>query len=364
MLDSGKSVESVDEKLFHFFDNIKPLPPGLPVSLEREQDISTYTWDIVDVSPLSPHTYILKWISLRNQAFLVLHNFECLVGSGYAQDKINILCLQSSKRRNEHGVAELKSLDRESLREMIQIMIEIIYDLDELIISKYAQRIADNLKIRLKVLWKLCKEYYPSIWKPTSVEDIDADLDFYNLSMHHSLAVVAALGKTFELARLTTELIDLGIMTFAGGHIDAAFDFQHSGVQRELISLYEGNPHWKHWINPVLLHPFPLDCLGQMLHGRPVWVFEQASLPSEPYELYVATTIEALADVWGPVWSIKNRRNAGLIERYDVGGGSIVPWRLDTMEYPEQEQDSRMCHWLGPDEVFRTDAVILSNQSK
>lgn len=61
--------------------------------------------------------------------------------------------------------------------------------------------------------------------------------------------------------------------------------------------------------------------------------------------LYLKTEIGTFADVFGPVWGVQDRWQPDLISRYNVGGGSILPWPFDASVHPELQEGERLCHW-------------------
>lgn len=69
-------------------------------------------------------------------------------------------------------------------------------------------------------------------------------------------------------------------------------------------------------------------------------------------DLYLATDIETFADVWGPVWKVADQFRPELIAKYNVRGGSIVPWPYDSDIHPKLRSNERLCHWKPNDEYI------------
>lgn len=75
-----------------------------------------------------------------------------------------------------------------------------------------------------------------------------------------------------------------------------------------------------------------------------MWVFCPPNCePSVP--LYLSTTIDNFADIWGPLWKMKDRGSQDKYVAYIVGGGTILPWQHNPLQSPKLV-DERFCHWI------------------
>ncbi|GAW19351.1 hypothetical protein ANO14919_088370 [Xylariales sp. No.14919] len=139
--------------------------------------------------------------------------------------------------------------------------------------------------------------------------------------------------EPIELARFTALLLDLAILSYSGVHVERL----HPDVPTDEYS----------WFSPILMFSLrrrQLRCLGACLKS-PVWVFEMPNAIEEGREaaLYLSTSIADLANIWGPVWAVKNEE--GAVVRYDVGLGSIVGSERYSDE-PEVLEGEVFCHWI------------------
>lgn len=80
-----------------------------------------------------------------------------------------------------------------------------------------------------------------------------------------------------------------------------------------------------------------------------LWVFQSGKQSVEP-PLSLSITIDAFADLWGPVWRVYKDLTEGPISHYQVGGGQIVPWHsISTHNLPSGlalKPGERLCHFI------------------
>ncbi|KAE8445424.1 hypothetical protein EG329_013437 [Mollisiaceae sp. DMI_Dod_QoI] len=95
-----------------------------------------------------------------------------------------------------------------------------------------------------------------------------------------------------------------------------------------------------------------LGCLNGVLRSRKIWVFHTSSTSRSASELnngteplYLSTSIKVLGDLWGPVWGVCHDSQPGVIRAYEIGGGSIIPWKHDPSLHPRLRGNERLCHW-------------------
>jgi hypothetical protein len=140
-------------------------------------------------------------------------------------------------------------------------------------------------------------------------------------------------------------LLDIGTVSFCGAHLEP-FD----EVYFDRIS------PTSHYRLPCDAYGATIDlqlrtfqCLEGFLQGRPVWVFSSTevdffthSLPNE--SLYLSTTPEEFANVWGPMWKSTSPLDSGTTLRYIVSPGFIIPWRKIPGQ-PALLSNEVNCHW-------------------
>ena len=136
-----------------------------------------------------------------------------------------------------------------------------------------------------------------------------------------------------------TRALDAGVVAYESGHV--------SNVEKTCrINLgtfkLRVTPHGPEHSKSLQYVTRGLNCLAGFFQEHDVWVLatEEAS-----NDLYLATDIETFADIWGPVWKVADQFRPDLIAKYNVRGGSIVPWPSDPNIHPELRSNERLCHW-------------------
>jgi hypothetical protein len=98
-----------------------------------------------------------------------------------------------------------------------------------------------------------------------------------------------------------------------------------------------------------------LKCLNGFLCGEQVWVLHGPNIdPMDSTELFLSTTPDAFADVWGPMWKITNAGKPMEILRYDLEHGSVVPLSLSSGSRGHSvraELNEELCHWIPNSEL-------------
>lgn len=154
------------------------------------------------------------------------------------------------------------------------------------------------------------------------------------------------LEKTFGRSLLKSEaeassdvvpkLIDLGVVSYAYGHT-----VNINKMLVEFIRDSSGNVMSRIWAELQQFH-----CLDGLLQARKVWVFR--SRPTRRERLYLSAKISQLDDLWGPVWansSLPDFEGSKQFSKYEVGGGSVLPWTHDPWIHPVLDAGERLCHW-------------------
>ena len=143
-----------------------------------------------------------------------------------------------------------------------------------------------------------------------------------------------------------TRALDAGVVAYENGHV--------SNVEKTCrINLgtlkYRVTPDGPEHSKSLQYVSRGLSCLAGFFQEHDVWVLamEEAS-----NDLYLATDIETFADVWGPVWKVADQFRPDLIAKYNVRGGSIVPWPSDPDIHPKLRSNERLCHWKSNDEYI------------
>lgn len=139
--------------------------------------------------------------------------------------------------------------------------------------------------------------------------------------------------------------MDLVLLAYEGAHVSDLNKLSDSSLNKHLILLGEHLPAFAEASrSPTICYRrLPMKCLAPLLGNRDVWVFTHMMLDCPP-ALYLRTDIETFADVWGPVWKVKDQHEPDKIARYNVGEGSIIPWPFDPLVHPVLVMNERLCH--------------------
>ncbi|EMD64591.1 hypothetical protein COCSADRAFT_115413 [Bipolaris sorokiniana ND90Pr] len=161
--------------------------------------------------------------------------------------------------------------------------------------------------------------------------------------------MVTTLEEALDLSRMLVYLLDLGMVFYVGSHTSTldklASDQEINGMGLDDQSVFN-----------FTCRKQPLACLGGFLDDNSVWVFHFGSreVTSPNRKFAILTTIEVLADVWGPVWAeAKNTINPGdeqRITKYSVSKGCIRRVRSNA---PCEVPGAIRCHWYNWAHDFR-----------
>lgn len=164
----------------------------------------------------------------------------------------------------------------------------------------------------------------------------------------------------FARCRYAFQALDLVILTYEGAHVSDLEDLPHSSQNKHMVLLDE--------VFPTIAEPsespatylqcLPMKCLAPLLGNRDVWVFTNTML-NFPTALYLKTDIETFADVWGPVWRVKDQHEPDKTARYNVGEGAIIPWPFDPVVHPALATNERLCHWRSHFDFINNDASSI-----
>ena len=105
-----------------------------------------------------------------------------------------------------------------------------------------------------------------------------------------------------------------------------------------------------------------LKCLNGFLCGEQVWVLHGPDInPMDSSELFLSTTPDAFADVWGPMWKITHTGKPLKILRYDLEHGSIVPFSMisgNGRHFVRTELNEELCHWISNSELEKFERAL------
>jgi len=155
--------------------------------------------------------------------------------------------------------------------------------------------------------------------------------------------------RMLTIYRMVACILDLGLVSYAGSH---ASRFDTEVFLREMSPLRFDLQHNLSFDCSLR----PLACLDGFLDARLVWIFRAGrDLPSASTQsqsknakkVFVLTTIDALADIWGSVWAEAEEQPVAhekvlRVKKYHVSKGVIRRVREDAEPLI---QGAVKCHW-------------------
>jgi Ubiquitin family len=245
----------------------------------------------------------------------VVASFEYLQEMGFCGTFYSVLV---ERRETATDVAEMLQIKRDEL-EILKINFESAMShihQESLCVSSAASVIWDQLGGQCDYILGLmglqCKRPPPNIWM-----------------------------QIMYSSRMAVLLLDLGLVTYVGSH-GSRFD---SYVRSDAESIYIRSKVIGSCVKCSLR---PLACLNEFLN-TPVWVFQLEGETPYPQgrgtpgkELSILTRIDVFADVWGPVWPVRENPSdpTSMVLQYNVSRGFIR--RAETLRSPIK--NAIMCH--------------------
>ena len=143
-------------------------------------------------------------------------------------------------------------------------------------------------------------------------------------------------------------MLDIGVVIYAGAHLN---DTRSEKYRQDSRSIHIESPRFPLLQNDpptaiTTVSRFFLRCLNGFHDGKPVWVFHHDQRITKG--LYLSTTMNAFADIWGPLWKGVDQKDPSKHATYIVGNGSIHPWKHDPKKDPPLEKEV-FCHWVSDD---------------
>jgi hypothetical protein len=284
----------------------------------------------------------------------VIERFDLLASRKFSSTFFSILVL-----RGHQNAAEIVEIPRDALGDMITALISAISIARSESSSSNTVR---NVDAGLKTL------VTPAILSflgllgcaPLASEQLELD----------------SPSNILDTCRNIAYLLDLGLICYVGSH-GSRFDQEYFG--RELKSL-----------NVIAQSKLqfdcslqPLACLNGFLDAKSVWTFRWRVSVEEPLmpapatkKLFILTTIDALSDIWGPVWAetqvasngpvrvIKYHVSKGCIRRVRVGDSPSKPGVVECHWYSWTEEQRRKFSRLISSPFTTTEELTMSLDDK
>lgn len=173
-----------------------------------------------------------------------------------------------------------------------------------------------------------------------------------------------------DLVSIVLRTLDLIILSYAGAHIG---DFDDSpsrvGPRREFFKIAASNNFQKRMPcvaqkGSVTLARRMLKCLSGFFANQKAWVFHEETVdPRSNTSLLLSTTPDDFADIWGPMWRIKDPETPFGILRYDLENGSIIPSELKQGSHDTDvvvDVEESLCHWVSDSDLRESEASSSS----
>ena len=301
----------------------------------------------------------------RNMALTVYANCRRLQSTGLAGEFFSLLALAPHSRRAQ-PVVLLRRVDIEDVHCLVRLL---VYCTDQV---RDPLQIDDlpSLSGFLSMAHMTCIQLLDRIGFDNYMTTLTKE-QLYNLvnpPLNEPFEVAHGLATIFCEWRCVCQVLDIGIPAYEGAHVadvhgktlaDKAEAFQFPEPSLSL----PGKHSLARTANRIQCRRLKLRCLSAFLEDREVWVFDDTMEQCVP-PLYLATDIETFADVWGPVWKVADLTRPGSTAKYNVGGGSILPWRFDASIHPKLKAGERLCHWTSNTDYIRGNDPSSPNLSK
>ena len=280
---------------------------------------------------------------LRNAILAVYRNCRRLQETGLAGPWFSMLVLETPSN-DRIRVVNLNRVNIEDIREVVN-QLSLIVTAVQIFISQYP--VGLSLVSNLPHWSEKVHLLYQNIFERLGLEDfLSFPLDSSNLVTElESLLSSQSLGESTYFVDIfaqwwcATRALDAGTVAYGSGHV---FNFERTTRINLGTFKLRVTAQVSEYSRSLQYMRRGLKCLAGFFQEQDVWVLamEEAS-----NDLYLATDIETFADVWGPVWKVTDQFRPDLIARYNVRGGSIVPWPSDPDFHPKLRSNERLCHW-------------------
>ena len=333
------------------------------------------------------HTFstwlVFELLMCRNMALSVYANCKTLQANNLAGDYYSILTLCEASTSNRPNVVSLKRIPIDGVQGLAESLVRATRVLPSLIFAETSVQGTDDMPTLLALEFLLLMHTFGSIH--TRCNTIFAQLGLFGLVTELELETFQkrlTCGKSepstkeidyfsalFTRWRSILEILDFGILAYEGAHV-SRFDQHIFGSNINSFAFPERSLSFLPFAQSraqeetsVYFCRLRMNCLAGLMGNNDVWVLGRAADPPAQ-ALYLASDIETFADVYGPVWKVMDPSRPGYFTRYNVGGGSIVPWLWDSGTHPNLEAGERLCHWRKNDEYVTFKAVNSSENSE
>ena len=293
---------------------------------------------------------------LRNAILMVYHNCRKLQTAELAGAWFSIL-VQEPSSYSRTRVVNLIRVNIDDVREVVDRLSSFVNVLQDLVSER-------NVPITVSTLIRLTGEVnllYRKIFERLGLEDLLPDHRHrYDLAPGIETRMGNRLleGSIYFVEMLSqwwcaTRALDVGVVVYERAHIsDSTQTFSidlTSKLPRIRAGKLQDTPQGPKHPKSLRYVSRRLNCLDGFFEGLPVWILAMGEVNND---LYLGADIETIADACGPVWKVVEQSQPDLIVKYNVGGGSIVPWPCNPDIHPKLRPNERLCHWKSNDECI------------
>ena len=342
---------------------------GVPASKERNyrDRLKRQVQGSEKSSGLAGDWLFAELLMCRNMALTVYANCRRLQSTGLAGEFFSLLALAPHSQRAQ-PVVLLRRVVIEDVHNLVTLLAECTDEVRDLYDPLQIDDLP-SLRGSLSRVHRICIKLLDRIGFDNYMTPLTGQLyNLVNPPLNEPFEVAHGLATIFCEWRCVCQVLDIGILAYEGAHVahvhgitlaDKAEAFQFPEPSLSL----PGTHSLAHRANRIQYRRLKLKCLSAFLEDREVWVFDDTMEQCVP-PLYLATDIETFADVWGPVWKVADLTRPRSTAKYNVGGGSILPWRFDASIHPNLKAGERLCHWTSNTDYIRGNDPSSPNLSK
>ena len=300
---------------------------------------------------------------LRNATLAVYHNCRRLQTAKLAGAWFSMLVLQPPPN-DRTGVINLNRVYIEEIREVVE-QLSLIIDLQDLTSMPTYLVSRSSISVLIE-RYKKVHNLYRGIFYQLGLEDFlsfdvgQDDMGTEPVSIWNrqswnkgSSGGSAYFRDFFAQWWCATRALDAGLVAYESGHVSNSQQTSRINLSSDIPQLgilkSQDTPQRPGHPESLRFVSRGLKCLASFFQRHPVWIL---AIGEASNDLYLATDIETFADVWGPVWKVTGRFPPGSVAKYNVRGGSIIPWPCDPDVHPKLRRNERLCHWKSNDEYI------------
>ena len=317
---------------------------------EELQDLLGHTLTAVAEHTLTSGAWLFyQTYLLRNAILAVYHNCRRLQTAELAGPWFSMLVLRPPSNKHSR-VVTLSRVKIECICEVVKNLSYIVTNLQDF----NSETSFEPRNIYLTILCIGVHELYQGIFHQLGLQDFFSHVsgndnisrEIGRILSGRSSGGSAYFENIFSQWWCATRALDAGLVAYESGHVSNVDQTSKINLGTFKIGVTAPESEHSRFLQYI---PRGLKCLAGFFHEHDVWVLamEQASS-----DLYLATDIETFADVWGPVWKVADQSQPELIAKYNVRGGSIIPWPSDPDVHPNLGPNERLCHWKSNDEYI------------